>query len=336
MNKREFLKATGLMGVASVLPFGKILAEETNNNGPNNDCVLIPTETTRPFPLDLSENPFYFRQDIRENKTGVRLNLKFKIIGEDNCLPMQNVRLHIWHCDADGLYSGYNASYNVGQKNFTYLRGYQIADAQGEVEFITIFPGLYPGRICHIHFQVYVSSSYAAISQLTFPISTKQEIYAANPALYPKGADPVSLENDDAFADGHAFQMATLTPNAETGEYNAYLEVTVKGSGISSMGHLEKQNAKQFSLGQNYPNPYKTMTTIPLLLLHPADVKLDLYNLEGKLVASIQKDGLIAAQHDLFVDMDQLGLPVGNYVYQIEVNNANGIFRDCKLMTAAK
>ncbi len=333
MNKREFLKSTGLMGIASVLPLGKLLAEDTNNSSPNNDCVLIPTEAAGPFPLDLSENPFYFRQDIRENKTGIRLNLKMKIIGEDNCFPMQNARVNIWHCDAGGLYSGYSANGNVGQQNFTYLRGYQLANANGEVEFITIFPGLYPGRICHIHFQVYVSSSYAAISQLTFPITPKQEIYAANPALYPKGADPVSLENDNVFSDGYAYQMATLTPNAETGEYNSYLEVTIKGSGITSIGHLEKENAKQFSLGQNYPNPYKNQTTIPLVLVHPADVRLDIHDLEGRIVARIQKDALSTGSHDIHIDLNSMGLPTGNYIYQVEVKNVNGMFRDYKMMT---
>lgn len=324
------------MGVVSVLPFGKLIAGEAKQVTLNNECVLIPSETPGPFPLDLSENPFYFRQDIRENKTGVLLNLKLKIIGEDNCLPMQNVRVNIWHCDAGGLYSGYSASGNVGQHNFTYLRGYQIANAQGEVEFITIFPGWYPGRICHIHFQVYVSSSYAAISQLTFPIDTKQEIYAANPDLYPKGADPVSLENDNVFSDGYAYQMATLTPDPVTEAFHSYLEVTVKGSGTTSIGHIEKENAKQFSLGQNYPNPYRSHTTIPLFLVYPADVRLDLYDLAGRLVASIQKDGLAAGQHDLMVDIAGLELPHGHYAYQIEVRNTNGIFKDCKLMTAGK
>ena len=60
---------------------------------------------------------------------------------------MQNVRVNIWHCDKDGLYSGYNT-----ETSLTYLRGYQFTDANGEVEFITIFPGLYTGRTCHIHF----------------------------------------------------------------------------------------------------------------------------------------------------------------------------------------
>ncbi|MBK7873762.1 MAG: hypothetical protein IPJ74_25445 [Saprospiraceae bacterium] len=94
---------------------------------------------SRAFPLDLTANTAFFRQDVRESKTGVQLNLKMKIIGASNCEPMRNVRVNIWHCDKDGLYSGYSQSNNAGQAGLTYLRGYQMTDANGEVNFITIF-----------------------------------------------------------------------------------------------------------------------------------------------------------------------------------------------------
>jgi protocatechuate 3,4-dioxygenase beta subunit len=39
---------------------------------------------------------------------------------------------------------------------FMFLRGVQITDAQGTVEFKTIYPGHYPGRVNHIHMKVHV------------------------------------------------------------------------------------------------------------------------------------------------------------------------------------
>ncbi len=337
MNKREFLKVSGLLGLGSMMPFGSILAHDPGDNKPTDDgCTLIPTETAGPFPLDLTANTNFYRADIRENKTGVQLNLKLKIIGLENCLPMQQVRVNIWHCDKDGLYSGYSQTNNPGQAGLTYLRGYQFTDVNGEVEFTTIFPGWYTGRICHIHFQVYVSSSYAAISQLTFDVAAKNAIYAAHSSLYTKGADPMTLASDNIFSDGYAYQMATLTPNTATGGYDAYLEVTVQGSGTTGIGNLEKENAKQFTLGQNFPNPYTTETTIPVHLKFPSEVTLDLYDIQGRKVHSITPNRLSAGTHNLTLNMASMGLPTGNYVYQIEVKNANGIYRDCKLMTAAK
>lgn len=335
-NRRAFLKTTGLLGAASLVPFGNALAKSSETKKVAN-CTLIPTETAGPFPLDLTANTAFFRQDVRETKTGVQLNLRLKIIGAGNCLPMQNLRVNIWHCDKDGLYSGYSQNNNQGQAGLTYLRGYQFTDVNGEVEFITIFPGWYGGRICHIHFQVFVSSSYAAISQLTFPIETKQALYAANAGLYTKGADPMALTSDNIFADGYAFQMATLTPNASTGGYSAYLEATIQGSGVASgMGHLEKENAKNFTLGQNYPNPFSGETTIPIRLELPAEVSLDLFDLQGRKVKTLQLGHMTDGAHTIAVNCWDLGLPVANYAYQLTVKNSNGTYVGSMLMTAVK
>ncbi len=170
MKRKDFLKLTSFLGASAVVGGAAAKAgRATSPLSPPDNCVLIPTETAGPFPLDLTENTAFFRQDIRENKTGAQLNLKLKIIGANNCLPLQNVRVNIWHCDKDGLYSGYSQNNNQGQAGLTYLRGYQMTDAGGNVEFVTIFPGWYTGRICHIHFQVYVSSVYAAIPVRPFP-----------------------------------------------------------------------------------------------------------------------------------------------------------------------
>lgn len=333
-SRRDFLKKSGILGAASIIPFGNILAE-TNNNNKQLACTLIPTETAGPFPLDLTANTSYFRKDIREGKTGVQLNLKLKIIGASNCFPMENLRVNIWHCDKDGLYSGYSQTNNPGQAGLTYLRGYQISDSNGEVEFVTIFPGWYSGRICHIHFQVYVSSSYAAISQLTFPVDTKQSLYSNNSSLYTKGSDPMSLTSDNIFSDGYAYQLATLTPNTNTGGYDSYLEVTIQGNGIAtSLGNLEKENNKNFSLGQNYPNPYENETTIPFVINSNSDVTLTLFDLQGRMVYSIEKKNLTSGEHNINILFDEIGIASENYAYQITVKNKNGIYTDNKLMTA--
>jgi Dioxygenase len=266
---------------------------------------------------------------VREDRSGVQLNLKMRVIGLGNCAPMQNVRVNIWHCDKDGNYSGYQT-----QAALKYLRGYQFTDANGEVEFVNIFPGWYNGRICHIHFQVYVSSAYAAVSQLAFDTATKNAIYAAHPSIYTKGADPKTFNNDNIFSDGYALQLATLTPNAATGGYSSYLEVAVQGNGVVSTGHLEKENAKRFALGQNFPNPYTDQTSIPFTLRQAAQVKCQIWNLAGQQVAEILNTSLGVGDHSVVFTPRQWGLPTGNYAYQLEISNSDGVFRDCRMMTA--
>ncbi|REJ81930.1 MAG: T9SS C-terminal target domain-containing protein [Bacteroidetes bacterium] len=330
-DRREFLKTTGMMGLASMIPFGNVLADESNNSTPESGCVLIPSETAGPFPLDLTANNFYFRQDVRETRVGVQLNLRMRIIGLSNCQPMQNVRVNIWHCDKDGNYSGYGT-----QTGLTYLRGYQITDANGDVEFITIFPGWYPGRVCHIHFQVYVSSSYAAISQLTFDVAEKQAIYTANPSIYTAGTDPVSPGNDNIFSDGYQYQISNLTPNGTSGGYDAFLQVAVQGSGTTGIGHLEKENAKQFTLGQNFPNPYYGETTIPINLKYPSELRIELYDLNARNVTDLVYENLGKGEQHIPLNFHALALAQGNYIYQVEVKNMNGIFREYKMMTAGR
>jgi protocatechuate 3,4-dioxygenase beta subunit len=335
-NRRDFIKATGILSAASLIPSGTTQARDQKPQSAGGSCTLVPTETAGPFPLDLTANTFYFRKDIREDRAGAQLNLRLRIIGAVNCEPMRNARVNIWHCDKDGFYSGYNNSMNPGQQGKTYLRHYQMTDANGEVEFTTIFPGWYPGRTCHIHFQVYVSSSYAAISQLTFEVGPKNEVYATHPTMYTKGADPRSPGSDNIFSDGYAYQLATLTTDTAENAYDSFLEVAVQGNGTVGIGHLEKENARQFTLGQNFPNPFSTETTIPLALTEPSDVILDIFDMMGKKVASMRFENQSPGNHLLNVNRAALAIAASNYLYQVEISNANGTFRDYKLMTAEK
>ena len=334
MNKREFLKLSGLAGMSALIPSAALRAIPVGQE--NASCVLIPSETEGPFPLDLTANNTFLRQDIRESKTGVQLNVKLKIVSSSDCEPLSNARVNIWHCDKDGLYSGYDTNNNAGQAGLTYLRGWQMTDANGEVDFVTIFPGWYNGRICHIHFQVYVSTNYSVVSQLTFPVATKNAIYSANSGLYTKGTDPMALNSDNIFSDGYSEQMATLTANSTTGGYDSYLEIAVNADGTTGVGQQERLNEQQFELGQNYPNPFRSSTAIPISLNYASTVKLDLYDLYGRPVANVFEGELSSGKHELKVALGALGISSANYLYQMEVRNSNGTFRDVKMMTAGQ
>ncbi|MCB0430076.1 MAG: T9SS type A sorting domain-containing protein [Flavobacteriales bacterium] len=79
-----------------------------------------------------------------------------------------------------------------------------------------------------------------------------------------------------------------------------------------------------------------TDTTIALQLTQASDVRVDLYDLQGRKVATVNSGRLAAGQHQIILNLPSLGLSTANYVYQVEIHNANGIFRDCKMMTAAQ
>lgn len=187
-------------------------------------CTLIPTETIGPFPLStLLDNSLVLRENIAEDKTGVPLQVKLKLVNvNNNCTPVSGY-VYIWHCDKDGLYSGYSQSNNAGQSGKTYCRGVQYTDTNGIAHFTTIYPGWYAGRITHIHFQIFLtnygsSAKSTAISQMAFPAEITTAVY--NSDLYKSKGQNTSVKTfaaDNVFSDGVEYQLATVTGNVTDG-----------------------------------------------------------------------------------------------------------------------
>ena len=120
----------------------------------------------------MTEGPYWvdeklFRSDIRTDpatgvaRPGVPLNLTIKVQNTaGGCAVLAGALVDIWHCDAIGIYSDEGA-YNPGGGTGTvvttgqkFLRGYQVTDDAGQVQFLTIYPGWYMGRTIHIHVRV--------------------------------------------------------------------------------------------------------------------------------------------------------------------------------------
>lgn len=131
------------------------------------NCVLTPELTEGPYFLDGD----LIRKDITEGKPGVPLKVRILVADITSCQPLANAAVDIWHCDAHGYYSGVSAN-NPGPDSDpevaaeaatqTFLRGIQITDENGLVEFDTIYPGWYIGRTIHIHMKVVVDGEAGA------------------------------------------------------------------------------------------------------------------------------------------------------------------------------
>ncbi len=59
-----------------------------------------------------------------------------------------------------------------------YLRGTQITDLNGNVQFRTVFPSWYGGRTPHVHFKVFVGGNEVVASQIFFPDEITKEVFA--------------------------------------------------------------------------------------------------------------------------------------------------------------
>jgi protocatechuate 3,4-dioxygenase beta subunit len=207
--------------------------------------VEIPKETAGPFPADGSNGPNLLeasgvvRRDIASSfgtgtakAEGVLLTFTLTLLDNANgCVPLAGAAVYAWHCDREGRYSMYDPEL----ANENYLRGVQEADANGQATFTSIFPGAYPGRWPHIHFEVFESMSNAtaagqvlAVSQIALTKASCDDVYAT-PGYEEsmRNMGRTTLQSDSVFRnDGGIYQLATMTGSATAG-YTAGLNVTI-------------------------------------------------------------------------------------------------------------
>ncbi len=156
-------------------------------------------------PFFVSERPL--RADLTADTTnvnatnGVPMRLRFTVyrVANDDCTPAEGVEVDVWHADTGGLYSDLCVQGTEGDKS---LRGYQITDAHGVVEFTTIFPGWYPGRTIHIHVKLRRYEGAVAVVDFTTQLYIDDAIadrVVSNGAYNTRGARGVINSNDGLF-----------------------------------------------------------------------------------------------------------------------------------------
>ena len=178
-------------------------------------CVVTPNETIGPYPslIDL------FRSDIRESKSGTRLDLAITVVNTaTSCAPLTGVNVEIWQCDASGNYSQYGS-----ERSQTYLRGIQTTDANGQVRFTTVYPGWYQGRATHIHVEVTRNGQSLKVTQIAFPDAINNEVYGSG-VYASRGSNPTTNTRDMIFADSINSEMASVAGNPSSG-YSATFTV---------------------------------------------------------------------------------------------------------------
>lgn len=208
LNRRDILKILGLGGAATLLASCAPEVMETLSPTtlpttiptimPTNTAItqavatelssvstVLPTCVVRP---ELTEGPYFVdemlnRSDVRSDPSdgsiseGAQLNLAFLVsqIGANRCISLPGAQVDIWHCDVNGVYSDVENA--VGKK---FLRGHQVTDANGLAQFVTIYPGWYPGRAVHIHFKIRTGNSEFT-SQLFFDDALTDQVYLQEP-----------------------------------------------------------------------------------------------------------------------------------------------------------
>ncbi len=229
MERKIFLKSL-LVGVVTgpslLIACKKSDSSTTLNSGSVSNtgsslsgCVVAPTETEGPFPTKVPTS--YVRSDIRDSKDGYKMTVKITIGNtNNNCNPLSNAIVDIWHCDAEGNYSEYGGT-GMQANNYQslhFLRGRQVTDTNGLVTFTSIFPGWYSGRATHIHVHIYnAAGNSLKITQIAFPEGSGSAKAIVNG--YNKGMSGYTYNaNDGVFGDdGGKYQIATVSGSKDSG-----------------------------------------------------------------------------------------------------------------------
>ncbi|MEV8633026.1 intradiol ring-cleavage dioxygenase [Streptosporangium sp. NPDC051023] len=233
---------TSTGGTASITPQARTSAGTADLFAGANTCALTESTTQGPYYFDADK----IRSDIREDRQGTLLKVAVKVQDSETCEPLSDAVVEIWHCDAEGLYSGAEAmssgqggpgggtpptgappsggpggpggptpgampsggpgggGANDGMGDLTpaddkrYLRGAQVTDSSGIVQFTTIWPGWYRGRTVHIHVMVHVGDARVLTTQLMFDESLNTKVFAAEPYSEHTGRDTLN-DNDTIY-----------------------------------------------------------------------------------------------------------------------------------------
>lgn len=231
MDRRRFLvSAVGTAGVAGLTVIGctssgssESAATTTTEADAARACPLIPEMTSGPYYVDAMA----IRWDITEDRRGFPLDLTFTVIDSSTCEPLPDAAVDIWHCDANGEYSGWNGNtlaetFANGRNTKTFLRGIQLTDSDGRARFRTIYPGWYEGRAIHIHLKVHTDgragTTYEGghvnhVGQVFFDDGLSDELMKQGPYASHVGTRTRN-DQDTIYAKGGRDQIVKVIPSA--------------------------------------------------------------------------------------------------------------------------
>jgi len=220
LSRREVVTFLGVTGAAWLMT-GSLIPRQAVASAQSPSCVVRPEQTEGPFFVDERLN----RSDIRSDPTDGRvkpgtplaLTLLVSRLTTGDCQPLPGAQVDIWHCDALGVYSDVR-DFIVNSSGQKFLRGYQITDARGLVQFLTVYPGWYPGRTVHIHFKIRTAPmsrrGFDFTSQLYFDDELTDRVHAV-PPYAAQGTRTARNRHDGIFRSGGGQLMLAPTTTAD-------------------------------------------------------------------------------------------------------------------------
>jgi protocatechuate 3,4-dioxygenase beta subunit len=233
LSRRDALLAAARVGAG--LAIGGAMSRYAFAEGPATQpqlhLVASPVLTEGPFFVDEKLNRSDLIGDTKRPSVvnGLPLLVAFtiyKLSGKDYA-PLKNAHVDVWHADTAGVYSDESNPMNhENTARQTWLRGYQVTDANGQAQFKTIVPGWYDNRTAHIHFKVRQFTDDGKTiaeftSQLFFRDEDADRIFA-KPPYNARGERGMRNRDDMVYNDGRIdgkpageFMLLDLKPSAD-------------------------------------------------------------------------------------------------------------------------
>ncbi len=179
------------------------------------------------------------REDISEGQTGLPMRFALRIL-DDNCQPVTDADVDIWHCDVRGVYSsstndspGFCTGNDATALAARWFRGHRTTDANGVAWFSTCFPGWYSSRAIHVHFTVRrpnrAGTEYLT-SQLAFPSDLIAELCTSHPDYVAHGAPDTSNTSDTVFPAATVDAYTMQTERMSDGALLAWKTIIIRSS----------------------------------------------------------------------------------------------------------
>ena len=156
VSRRQLMKA-GLALTAARAASPAIAAANTSPLTPACAADLGLTRAQTAGPFFTPQTPL--KNDFRQDGSGGPEMTLSGFVTDQVCRPQTAVHMELWHAGPDGRYDN---------QGFLF-RGHLLTDERGRYQFITLQPGLYPGRTRHFHVTLRPSHGPALTTQLYFP-----------------------------------------------------------------------------------------------------------------------------------------------------------------------
>lgn len=279
-NRRQFLKNTALAAIAlSASP----LLSKADTGKTKRLTALKSQEECNPLTQDYyGVGPFYTPNApisydgimIPSDEVGTRLKLSGIIKNLDCTEVIPDTVLDLWHANDAGDYD------NIGFS----MRRKIVSNDAGFYSFETILPGKYLNgssyRPSHIHVKVTTPGFATFTTQLYFEGDTSIDTDAA--ASITSG----SYDATD--------RIISLVDNE--GVLEGTWDVIVDGNGVLGTDDLHLTNGMIYSVS---PNPFIDEVTINYGIFKAAKVTIEIYNLQGQLLANVEHKQLNADKYSV-------------------------------------